>query len=270
MPISDIILNYVCPSIGAILSNIMFGAPVKDLRQCLIKGSLGAMNPLPFIFMTGNCLGWSAYAYYTKDPFVLAANLPGLLISLFLNFGAACLQYSETLEGVKRRRQEGQPSSLDGEEQLTMVPQVSRTLRILVLWSFVLLWVGWVHPMTAANAAHTIGLIVNVNLVFFYGAPLNTIFTVIRSKCSDSIHVPTMVLNWCNTSFWIAYGGAQKDFYILIPNACGLFLGLMQGLLCCWYPKSGRELVGEVEIAQEEPMELNDDNDEESRDSLIV
>jgi lipid-A-disaccharide synthase-like uncharacterized protein len=41
-----------------------------------------------------------------------------------------------------------------------------------------------------------------------------------------------MVLNWSNTSFWLAYGVARKDPIIVIPNAIGLLFGLMQGLLC--------------------------------------
>jgi hypothetical protein len=54
---------------------------------------------------------------------------------------------------------------------------------------------------------------------FFYGAPMphHEGDTVVQTKCSDSIHVPTMVLNWSNTSFWLAYGVARKDLIILIP-----------------------------------------------------
>jgi solute carrier family 50 protein (sugar transporter) len=62
---------------------------------------------------------------------------------------------------------------------------------------------------------------------------------VVQAKCSDSIHIPTMVLNWSNTSFWLAYGVAREDPIILMPNAIGLLLGLMQGLLCMLYPRSG-------------------------------
>lgn len=262
---SFIVLEYVCPSVGAFLSTMMFAAPVGDLRRALIKGSIGPLNPLPFSMMTGNCIGWCAYAYYTHDPFVLAANLPGLLISLWLNFGAIKLQYLDMHEGVKRR-QEDQESPIEAES-LTMVSQETTVLRVMILWSFVLLWVGWFHP--TSNASQVIGLVVNVNLIFFYGAPLRTIMQVIQTKCSDSIHVPTMVLNWTNTSFWLAYGAAQRDFYIMIPNGCGLLLGLSQGLLCLRFPKSGLEQLSQ-DGDDDEPVEMNDADEERSRDSLIV
>ena len=100
-----------------------------------------------------------------------------------------------------------------------------------------------------------------VALVFFYGAPLHTMKKVVQTKCSDSIHVPTMVLNWSNTSLWLAYGVARKDPIILIPNAIGLLLGLMQELLRLLYPRSGLRVLVQQEGSDEE---------ESSQNSLIV
>jgi hypothetical protein len=77
-----------------------------------------------------------------------------------------------------------------------------------------------------------------VALAFFNGAPLHTEKEGVQTKCSESINVPTMVLYWSNTSFWLAYAVARKDPIILIPNVIGLLLGLMQGLLCLLYPSS--------------------------------
>lgn len=78
-----------------------------------------------------------------------------------------------------------------------------------------------------------------------------------QTKCSDSIHVPTMVLNWSNTSFWLAYGVARKDPIILIPNAIGLLLGLMHGLLCLLYPRSGLRVLVQQEGSDEEQSSQN-------------
>jgi len=253
--------------------------------------------------MTGNCLGWLAYGYYTYDPFVVAANLPGLVLSLWLNMGAAKLQYLEraelpssrrrtakttepaTIEGagggrtdllrppsaasssssstrrhhrgfggatttgeehwdatspteeddaeegeeersglmaimtVGRRRGRSSLSRISGndhdggdggeEEYLVMVPQERSLLRLLCLWSVVLIWVGWFSDRDPAVA---IGLTVNLNLVWFYAAPLQKMRTVVVERTSDSIHFPTMVMNCLNTSFWIAYVYSRFDY----------------------------------------------------------
>jgi solute carrier family 50 protein (sugar transporter) len=234
-------------------------APVNDLRRSLQEGSLGSLNPFPWTLMTGNCLGWVVYGYYTRDPFIVASNLPGLILSIWLNLGAAKLQYLELMQDEKNNHRDIEPrrTTLDADsaedpedlvlqatqnpgpaEQAVMVPQERALLRMLVFWALVLIYAGWIDP--SHHQAQIIGVVVNVNLVFFYGAPLQTMRTVIVQKSSESIHAPTMVMNWFNTSFWLAYGIARKDLIIVLPNAIGLFLGVSQGFLCLLYPRSKR------------------------------
>jgi solute carrier family 50 protein (sugar transporter) len=163
------------------------------LREGLVKGELGDLNPFPFAMMTGNCLGWTAYGYYTRDPFVVAANVPGLVLSLWLNTGAAKLQYlglrrrggsrhlqrsgqwagppQELWDASPEHGEEGAAAAGDGDalspEMLVMVPQERALLRILCLWVIVLVYAGWFSP--SADPSKIIGVAVNINLVFFYG-----------------------------------------------------------------------------------------------------
>jgi Sugar efflux transporter for intercellular exchange len=69
-------------------------------------------------------------------------------------------------------------------------------------------------------------------------APLQTVCKVISERSSASIHAPTMIMNWMNTSFWIAYGLARRNPVIVIPNSIGLLLGILQGVLRLAYPAS--------------------------------
>jgi solute carrier family 50 protein (sugar transporter) len=287
-----------------------FTAPVQDLRRALQQESLGALNPFPWAMMTGNCLGWIVYGFYTRDAFVFAANVPGLILSLWLNMGAAKLQYfalrddikhqpalsqqpvredwnaspaimepddDDILDefpdsgGVRTAEQDGVGGGIDSSgsnggaglgELLVLVPQEEALLRILIGWAAVITWVGWLSSST--NPAATVGVVVNVNLIFFYGAPLQTVQTVVTERNSESIHVPTMVMNWTNTTFWILYGFARHDFVIIVPNALGLLLGLIQGVLCVMFP---RRETGLEPLRQEETDSLhsnqskNDDDD---------
>lgn len=44
------------------------------------------------VAMWANTIAWSAYGYLTKDPYVIAANEPGLLLAIFMTtvcYGAA-------------------------------------------------------------------------------------------------------------------------------------------------------------------------------------
>lgn len=180
-----------------------------------------------------------AYGYYTKDPFVLSSNLPGLVLSLWLNTGAAKLQYLERWEGNQKREREGAVDNLNQPSDLQLLVTVSQErllLRILIAWCIVIVYVGWFDPLLSPRSI--IGVVVNLNLVVFYAAPLSQIQTVLRQKCCDSIHVPTMVLTNTNTIFWFIYGVARGDPVIFAPNALGLILGIMMIILCLVYPRS--------------------------------
>jgi solute carrier family 50 (sugar transporter) len=237
---------------------VFYLAPVRDLRIALINGSLGSLNPFPFCFICGNCLGWTVYGYYTRDPFVVAANLPGLILSIWLNSGASKLQYLALSEDRKRRENNrdvwdasrpvedsfaddhevmlSDAERKEEENSLVMVPQERALLRVLIVWAIVIVYVGW---FSLLNPANIVGVVVNLNLVLLYGAPLQTMRTVIATKNSESIHTPTMMMNWLNTSFWIAYGVARRDPVIVVPNSIGLMLGLVQGILKFLYPSKG-------------------------------
>ncbi|KAL7558703.1 hypothetical protein ACA910_013420 [Epithemia clementina (nom. ined.)] len=297
----------ICPSLGAIMATCMFGAPIMDLRKALLKGKLGDLNPFPWMMMTGNCLGWIVYGYYLdpRDVFVVAANLPGFVISLWLNFGAAKLQYKELLEDIrerqakehlpkqdgllsnghgglsnghgglsnghhisngstpienggtsspteeeyqrqflllqttkkKRRKQLEEERQYYNPENLVSVPQEVGLLRVLSVWIAVLVWVGWIGD-SRQKAVNTIGVVVNLNLVFFYGAPLQTMQRVIFiDRHSNTIHRPTMYMSLACSSFSFLYGAAKVDPVIMLPNAIGVTLGLAQFLLCFCFPQ---------------------------------
>lgn len=272
---------------------LKYAAPMRDLQDSLEKGSLGVLEPFPWVMMTGNCLGWVVYGYYQRDPFLVAANLPGLLLSLWLNMGASKLQYKQFWEEQQRHaslnRQhvveqwDASPASLGGdggqatglsfvaEERhedatpahsvsrsselsfsnhehsneyirgnLILAPQERSLMILLAAWCAVIVWAGWFLPFASSSPnspGQIVGLVVNMNLIFFYGAPLKAVKKVISSGESSSIHAPTMMMNWTNTSFWIAYGVIQQDPVVIVPNTIGLSLGIIQGVLCCLYPR---------------------------------
>jgi hypothetical protein len=108
-----------------------------------------------------------AYGYYTKDPFVLTSNLPGLVLSLWLNTGAAKLQYLERWEGRHKRDREGVVDILNDEASdlhvLVTVSQERLLFRILIAWCVVIVYVGWFNPFLSPRSI--IGAVVNLNLV---------------------------------------------------------------------------------------------------------
>lgn len=290
------VLEYFCPAMGIVMASAMFGAPARDLRKALLNGSLGPLNPFPWAMQTGNCLGWVVYGYYTRDPFVVAGNIPGLILSFWLNLGASKLQYLAIHSDQRRSTTQTSSERWDAssntvesddqlpdmdvsgleEEMLVMVPQERALLRILSGWAAVLVWAGW---FSSLNPATIVGLVVNANLIFFYGAPLQTMNMVIQQRNSESIHLLTLVMNFTNTSFWIVYGLTRRDpviigkstvhmchrsrlvlyslsliYLLAVPNAIGLSLGIVQAVLCVVYPRKQDDIVADLEpLAQALP-----------------
>eukprot|EP00977_Amphora_coffeiformis_P009089 scaffold2069_cov187-Amphora_coffeaeformis.AAC.6 len=235
----------VCPSVGCFLATLCFCAPLRDLNQGLQKGSLSTLNPVPWAVAVGNTFGWLLYGFILKDFFVLAANLPGLFINLFLCFGAAKLQYyqrqrnSVAFDTARVRSGDDQSTmsaSLGKQMDLMLsLTSVEQTLSAIAgAWAILGSYCGWFT--TEEHAKSIIGVTVNCNLVFFYAAPLSTIWKVIKTGNSVSIHRPTMFMNTANASFWVVYGTAIQDRIILFPNVVGALLGLLQIIICVLYP----------------------------------
>lgn len=42
------------------------------------------LNPLPLVAIIANCTGWLLYGCILADPYVIAANWPGLLLGIFM------------------------------------------------------------------------------------------------------------------------------------------------------------------------------------------
>ena len=253
-------LNFVvlraCPLAGCALAFFMFAAPLRDLNQGLQKGSLGTLNPTPWAVAVGNGFGWLLYGFILKDVYVLAANLPGLFINLFLCYGAAKLQYhrrqrSTVAFDTARARSVEDQSTLSASPDkkmdimLSMTPVEQVFFGIAAAWGILGAYCGWFT--TEEHAKSIIGVTVNCNLVFFYFAPLMTMWKVIKMRNSVFIHRPTMFLNTFNAMFWVIYGTAIQDRIILFPNAVGALLGFLQIIICVLYPHM--------------PMEEDDDLD---------
>jgi solute carrier family 50 protein (sugar transporter) len=305
---SEIILEYACPGAGTITGMLMWVAPWKSIQQATTRGRLDDLNPLPWAFMLGNCIGWVTYSVLIQNIFVLVANAPGVLLSVYYNMQAIKLQFHEDRSTDLRK---SIVSALEGEQELQsqafllppVVVPVERTedLRPLppaknqntisatndtlldyatLVWEvaaqkrlspaphekavmfMVTLWIATISLVTFADAfsdsvkENIVGAIVIGNLLFFYGAPLSTIATVLKTRSSRSIHVPTMITNTANGAFWCAYGIAVQDYLIGGPNGVGAFLGGIQIVLCVLFPHGdGGETDNGNDVANGQPTE---------------
>ena len=324
LSIHTIILEYVCPAMGIIIAQYMFSAPYADVQKAVQRGYLGDLNPLPWIFMLGNCCGWVTYSIIKQNLWIFFGNCPGFILSIYLNLCAVKLLYHEDnakkiisikeqhvdivveqtkslllpahddlneQQQVQERQQKKEDDTIAttmivGEEETLEMTKVSSSLsspqrdqekeaeslsklengetttmptgtttttnpswqqheRYFMM--IVIVWVSCISLVSFGNGEkftsnpqtkeYIVGILVNMNLVFFYGAPLSTILQVLKTRNSASIHIRTMITNTANGSFWMAYGFAILDPFIYVPNGLGALLGVIQIFLCMTFPR---------------------------------
>lgn len=240
--------------------------------------------------MLFNCLGWVTYSILIQNLFVFFGNIFALCLSVWLNMIALELQYSEFRTTEIRRsivqalqehkvpevhHLEDHARPLDYAKLVwdvaalnTRAPVAHKTI-ILVLtvaWTAILSVVCWGRSFPANVNEFVVGIAVNLNLVFFYGAPLSTIFTVLSERSSATIHIPTTITMFLNGSFWAIFGFAVLDWFIAIPNLLGALLGAVQIFLCLAFPRTNSRGVTDVKVSgidKEDGLEGEDDDDDD-------
>ena len=120
-------------------------------------------------------------------------------------------------------------------------PHEKVVIGFIFIWLTVISLLFFIPQVNQAQYTLIIGIVANVNTFFFYGAPLSTIVTVLKSRDSCSIHRRTMITNTANAVFWTAFGIGIMDWIIVIPNGLGSVLGFIQVFLCLVIPnRSGK------------------------------
>lgn len=195
------------------------------------------------------------------------------MLSLWLNITAIKLQYSQLLncfgdedhsdtQSDHNQQEADKPTRTTASRKVNSVPLPSSKpfgtvaneklmYFIALIWMIILSSVGLLPWLEHYVKVNIVGICSNINLIFFFGAPLSSIAVVLRLRSSQPIHRKTLLLNTLNASFWCIYGISIHDYFILLPNLAGLSLGLIQVLLCVIFPQ-------EIFLVQEEQsVQLN-------------
>jgi low affinity Fe/Cu permease len=141
----------------------------------------------------------------------------------------------------------------------TKAPVTHKTIIMVltVIWTAVLCTIALGRSFPASTKELIVGVVVNVNLMFFYGAPLSTVMTVVRTRSSSTIHRPTMITNTLTGIFWGAFGLAVMDFFIAVPNLLGAILGAVQMMLCVVFKQNSQDL--EPSTEQKDAFDLDEE-----------
>ena len=215
-----------------------------------------------------------------QDVFIFVGNGPGFLIAIWLNLQAVQLKYDSfrlqetrksmlvaleeardmTTEFLVKKNESNDGNNNNHEDANYIFSQVRQVvakvtapaiippayherlvLANAVVWLVVTAIISFATTFDARTKELIVGIVVNLNLVIFYAAPLSVMYTVVTQRNSASIHVCTMITNTLNGTFWAVYGLAVTDPFIYVTNGLGAALGVIQIVMCLLFPRKNIE-----------------------------
>ena len=104
----------------------------------------------------------------------------------------------------------------------------------LFFWIILAMVCSWMYTgeNSRDSSADLIGTFSAIVCVFYYAAPLSSFKTVLTTRNSRPIHVPTICVNLVNSSLWCAYGYYELHKpQLWVPNGIGACLSAIALLL---------------------------------------
>lgn len=135
-------------------------------------------------------------------------------------------------------------------------PHEKIVVGVIVVWFAFISCIIFV-PIDTATREFIVGIAVNVNMSFFYGAPLSIIWRVVKTKDSSWIHRKTMIMNTLCALFFFAFGFGRMDYFLIVPNGIGILLGGVQLFLRLVVPSSSQPIKSETNRIECEENELS-------------
>ncbi|KAJ3033233.1 hypothetical protein HK097_004929 [Rhizophlyctis rosea] len=205
-----IAFSYVVPSIGLCTALGMYLAPLPAVRRVCKDQDIGSLNPFPFAVNATNSISWIIYALLKQDYFIFFTNFMGYTLGTY-----------ETLSVLTYAPRRLQTRIIQTWLAITCTAFLTGIVCFAILPQTL--------PTTGASIANTLmGSINTAFLVLLYGAPLTTMYNVVKTRDSSSINLPLAVASIVNGGLWFIYGMTIGDPFVWAPNGAGAVMGVLQ------------------------------------------
>lgn len=210
----------------------MWMAALPAILQARKQGSLGALNPLPFVSQVLNCIGWTMYGCMTRDYFIFWSNGTGMTLGFFY-----CMT-SMTLLAKSRQ-----------DESLPYVVSEYFLVLGIFFWAIVAFLAAIVFEASPAIGLNIVGGISAGLSLAYYIVPLSSIVKICKERDSSSLYGPMLCANLANSLLWFIYGFfALNAAFVWAPNLIGMLFAFSQLSVLLFIPaKSARSILGDTD-----------------------
>lgn len=207
MVVSGVFFEVLLPAIGVALSTVQLAVPFSTILECRVQGTIGPLNPVPWVSSWVNCFGWMIYGVVINDIFIMMSVLFGTV----LNFYAVTTAL--TLLGAHNEFKKAKEVELVGIAGIT-------------LWLVIGLIVG-TKTVDNDTAQFLTGTIVLCTGIFYYTSPISTAAQVIKDRDASSLSLPMLLLNAVASGVWCLYGFVLMDPFVYGLNSFALVISIV-------------------------------------------
>ncbi|XP_015765191.1 PREDICTED: sugar transporter SWEET1-like [Acropora digitifera] len=191
-------------TVGFFLSGIL------TCQKMMQSGSAENVPLLPFVTTFLNCMVWASYGVVKGDDALVPVNVIGMITQVLftLCFFLYCKERGKEVKAV-----------------------VYAAVLACSLYMYV------VHFLSNDQTrVRHLGLICIVLTITMQASPLATVAKVVQTRSTESMPFIFSFMMVLVSFLWLSYGTVVEDINIQVPNATGVFLGLLQLSLFCIYP----------------------------------
>lgn len=197
-------------SISASLFTIgLFATNFLTVNEFKKNGTTYPKPFFPFLATFINCAIWAKYGILLGNSTIYIVNGSGLAIMTFCLL--AFYYFAEKRSLVEKHS----------------------VIGYLCLIAY-LLFVKYDH---SPRAVAIVGMTASVTTCIMFGSPLLALVNIIKAKDASAVSFPLAVMSLIVAGLWTIYGFQLSDFNIILPNAIGTALSLLQVVVCMIYRK---------------------------------
>jgi len=213
---------------GTLCAVLLFASPAPTFRNIVREGAVRNFDALPYLLALLQCSLWVSYSVITPNrlPSLLTnlcgAGLELIWCILYLSFSSERTAFATKFVVVVAAW-----ILLTGVDVLT-VPHMQAWQR---------------HRLKPQDSIQTeaLGLICVVFNIMMYAAPLGIVKRVIQTGSVEYMPLGLSVCTLLCSSTWTAYSLMVNDIWMLIPNASGVLLGVVQLVIYSWFCGAKKE-----------------------------
>jgi solute carrier family 50 protein (sugar transporter) len=188
-------------TIGLFVSNFQ---PIATVRS---HKTTAGQSPNSLYGMFFNCFWWSAYGLLLGNGSVMACNSVGLAVASY-----------------------GLYVFISNGETTVVSHAISRNTGWIVGGSAALAALLWV-ALDPSNTLYWYGMLASGGSVLLFAAPLSNLGKIVQLQDASELSPLVVAFSLGCTSLWTLYAVLLDNLFMLVPNALGLLLSIVQLVL---------------------------------------